>query len=1038
MTTEIPGPRPYPVIGTAWSIDPQRLVQSDMKLAEQYGEIFVQRFPGRSPVIFVSSRRLVEELCDETRFDKQVHPAIENVRAFAGNGLFTADTPDPEWQKAHRILMPAFSPMALATMYDAMVDIAQQLLLKWARLNEGESIHVTDDFTRLTLDTIALCALRYRFNSFYSERMHDFVEAMVGGLQESSRQAHKPEVVKKTAMRGSSQRLAESVRVMHSIVDDLIAQRRRHADPDREKDILDVMLEAKDPETGEHLSDENVRFQLVSLLIAGHETTSGLLSFAVYELLNNKEALREAQKFVDTTLEGRFPRREDLPRLDHIDHILRETLRLHPPAPAFGVTPFESTTIGGPDGYEVNPGDSILVLLPLMHRDPEVWENPDRFDPSRFEFEKANALPPHAWKPFGNGQRSCIGRGFALQEATLMLAIILQNFDLEFEDPSYELHIKETLTIKPEDFRIRVRRRHPELILPGTPAAATADDDAPDAAADAPASPFSDVPEHHTPMQILYGSNADTARSFGQRVAERARAAGFEPTMAPLDEGVDNLQTEGPVIVCTSSYEGLPPDNAKKFVDWVENSSPDLSGVSFAVFGCGNRQWANTFQRIPTLCDDRLAELGAERICPRGAADALGDFEASFAEWSESLWEALSERYGFTVAGAAVDPLPEVAVLHSKEFSTGRVHDVELLSTDADGDIRRKFRITIDLPEDITYETGDYLDVLPRNSEENIRRALRACGVAYYDPISLPGASDSVYAGEWLATAVDLNAPATVRGIEALLDEAGACPPDAEKLRHWRQTDVHEKEIIEPRRSLLDVAESLHAVPLTLSIIAGSVPPLRSREYSISSTPLDTPHRVELVLSEVCAPAWSGSGTYRGVASTWLAQRQPGEDIPVRVREGRAQFRAPADLDTPMVLVGAGSGIAPLKAFLRDVELRAEAEGTTPAHSHLYFGCHGPDSDDLFAEDFQRMVDAGWLTTHLAYSRHPRGEVRYAQHLLREDAEAVRTRVEGGAKVLLCGSAVTVAAETRTMLEEILGDLREREESGQVAVESFT
>ncbi|MBZ8176533.1 cytochrome P450 [Corynebacterium sp. 3HC-13] len=1028
MPTKIPGPRPYPVIGTAWSVDPSRLVQSDMELAEQYGEIFVQRFPGRAPVIFVSSRRLVAELCDESRFDKQVHPAIENVRAFAGNGLFTADTPDPDWQKAHRVLMPAFSPMALSTMYDDMVDIAEQLLLKWSRLNPGEKILVTDDFTRLTLDTIALCSFRYRFNSFYSENMHDFVEAMVSGLEESSRRAHKPEIVKKTTMRTSGKRLDKSVEVMHQIVDDLIARRRRDKSPDREKDILDLMLEATDPETGEHLSDENVRFQLVSFLIAGHETTSGLLSFAVYELLNNRGALREAQEFVDRTLKGRFPKREDLPRLDHIDHILRETLRLHPTAPAFGVSPFEPTTIGGPDGYEVNPGDTILVLLPLMHRDPEVWENPERFDPSRFEFDKANALPPHAWKPFGNGQRSCIGRGFAIQEATLMLTAILQNFDLELADPDYSLSIKETLTIKPDDLYITIKPRFDHMILPGSEPSESEEAETDTVAA------FSEVPQHHTPMQVLYGSNADTARSFATRIAERAKVAGFLPSVERLDNGVDNLLTEGPVMIVTSSYEGLPPDNARQFVSWVEHNQLDLSDVSYAVFGCGNRQWANTFQRIPTLVDDKLAEHGARRIVSRGVADALGDFEGAFSQWSEGLWETLADEYGFQVKGETTAPLPEVTVVEDQEFDTATIRSIEQLSTEADGEIRRKFRIAVELPEGTTYETGDYLDVLPRNSKENVRRALRLCGLHYYDQVTI--GDETVFAGEWLARTVDLNAPATRRAIDALLDRAGACPPDAEKLRHLKEGDAHEREIVSPRVSLLDLVESLHAVRPDLAIFAGCVPPLTPREYSISSTPLDDPRVAELTISEVAAPAWSGTGTYHGLATTWLSERSVGEDIPIRIRPGREQFRAPADLETPMVLVAAGSGIAPLRAFIRDVQLRAEQSNTTPAASHLYYGCHGPDSDALYAEEFKHV---DWLTVHWAYSRHPReGDIRYAQHVLREDADNLRTMIGNGAKVLVCGSASTVAAETRTVLDELLGGVQQLEENGQVAVESFS
>lgn len=152
-----------------------------MKLAEIYGPIFRLSLGGRS-VLVLSSFELVNEVCDNERFDKFIGPGLMQARTIAGDGLFTAWTQEPNWKKAHNILTPSFGSMAIRSYLPEMVDIATQLVEKWSRLNPDEDIDVPGDMTRLTLDTIGLCAFSYRFNSFYSERPQPFVAAMQEAL----------------------------------------------------------------------------------------------------------------------------------------------------------------------------------------------------------------------------------------------------------------------------------------------------------------------------------------------------------------------------------------------------------------------------------------------------------------------------------------------------------------------------------------------------------------------------------------------------------------------------------------------------------------------------------------------------------------------------------------------------------------------------------------------------------------------------------------------------------------------------------------
>ncbi|MBV8095163.1 MAG: cytochrome P450, partial [Acetobacteraceae bacterium] len=399
----IPQPRPLPIIGNLRDIDLNTPMQSMMRLAEAYGPIFRLSLGGRTLTI-LGSQELVNEVCDESRFGKKVHKTLEIIRDLTGDGLFTARTEEPNWQKAHRLLMPAFGPLGLRGMFDEMLDIAEQMLLRWERFGDSAVIDVADNMTRLTLDTIALCAFNYRFNSFYQNEMHPFISAMVDALAEAGLRSKRPEVASRLLLR-TRRRYEADITLMNRVADTLIEERRRDPAAESRRDLLNLMLNGRDPETDERLSDENIRYQMVTFLIAGHETTSGLLSFAFYFMMRNPNVLHRARAIVDEALGAETPRIEDMGKLRYLEQILMETLRIWPTAPAFAVAPYQPTTIGG--RYEVTPDDTLMVLIPRLHRDLKVWgDDGEAFRPERFAPEAAAKLPPNAWKPFGNGVRA--------------------------------------------------------------------------------------------------------------------------------------------------------------------------------------------------------------------------------------------------------------------------------------------------------------------------------------------------------------------------------------------------------------------------------------------------------------------------------------------------------------------------------------------------------------------------------------------------------------------------------------------------------
>ena len=557
-------------------------------LARTYGPFFKLKILDREFYV-ASSQELVAELCDESRFGKRVGGALQEIRAVAGDGLFTAHGHEPNWGKAHRILMPAFGPIAIRGMFDNMLDIADQMFVRWERFGLGAVIDVADNMTRLTLDTIALCAFDYRFNSFYQDEMHPFVSAMVGALKEAGERTRRPKLVSNLMLSKARQFEADR-ELLEAVARQLIAERRRDPRGAEKRDLLNLMLNGVDPVTGEKLSDENIGYQMITFLIAGHETTSGLLSFATWLLLKNPAVFQKARGIVDEVLGQEMPRVEHLVQLRYIEQILMESLRVWPTAAAFSVSPHKDTVLAGK--YPLTTQDTVLILEPMLHRDPKVWDGDvEAFRPERFAPESAVSLPPNAWKPFGNGARACIGRPFAMQEAQLVLSMMLQRFDIVLDDPSYTLKVKETLTLKPEGLRIRAKARRSagsllRSAVPTAPQKALAPQAATRTATDAAAAP----------LLVLYGSNTGSSEAFANRIAGEAPAHGYAPTVAAMDDYAGNLPKDGTIVVVTASYEGQPPDNARQFVSWAETLGEGaLAGARFAVFGCGNRQWARTY-----------------------------------------------------------------------------------------------------------------------------------------------------------------------------------------------------------------------------------------------------------------------------------------------------------------------------------------------------------------------------------------------------------------------------------------------------------
>lgn len=590
----IPSPPGLPVVGHLHQIARAGLIGHLLAVSRDFPQgIFKLKFGSRIG-LFVTSPDLVAQLCDETRFRKMPGPGLRVVRKFAGDGLFTAFSEEPNWGKAHRILLPAFSQRAMRGYFDMMLEVADQLVGKWSRLS-GTDVLVADDMTRFTLDSIAVAGFGHRFNSFEKEELDSFLEALGRALGESLNMITRLPIQQRFAKKAMRQYEAD-IAEMNALVDGIIAERRLH--PNDGKDLLNLMLSAVDPETGEGLDDINIRYQVLTFLIAGHETTSGLLTFSQHLLLRHPHVLAQAYAEVDRVLPGdKRPDYTDIVKLEVIERVLKEAMRLWPTAPAFSVAPFEDVVIGGK--WHMRKDRPINVFSPGLHRDPGVWADPEEFDIDRWLPEAEAARHPHAYKPFGNGERACIGRQFAMVEAKLALAMLLQKFAIS--DPhAYKLRIKETLSIKPDEFYMRVRLRAPHERLSVAPVEERAEE-----------TPVASVSGTGQRFAVLYGSSLGTARDIAEEIAERANLDGFETIVRSMDESFKGgaAPEDKVIVIVTATYNGRAPDTAlavEKALDAGAFEGADWSGARFAVLGIGNSQWPN-YQIFPKRggCRDR-------------------------------------------------------------------------------------------------------------------------------------------------------------------------------------------------------------------------------------------------------------------------------------------------------------------------------------------------------------------------------------------------------------------------------------------------
>jgi cytochrome P450/NADPH-cytochrome P450 reductase len=554
------------------------------------------------------------------------------------------------------------------------------------------------------------------------------------------------------------------------------------------------------------------------------------------------------------------------------------------------------------------------------------------------------------------------------------------------------------------------------------------------------------VAKHDTPLLVLYGSNMGTAEDLASRIAADGEAYGYTAAAAPLDDWVDRLPREGAVVIVTSSYNGRPPDNAIQFCNWLESGAlgeDELKGVNYAVFGCGHRDWAATFQAIPRLVDARLAALGATRLYEQGEGDAGGDFFGEFESWYQPLWAQLADTFGLELASPVQQgPLYEVEVITERPAnpfveafgarSMVVVENRELQNHEGPHPAERSTRhLELVLPDGVTYRAGDHLGVIGRNRREPVQRVANRFGFDESTVIqvrrtgrgktSLPiDRAIAVY--DLLADYVELQEVATQQQL-AVLAEHNPCPPEKEQLLALAGQDEaakaqYREAVLLKRKSLLDLLEEFPACQLPFNLYLEMLPALRPRYYSISSSSLQQKRICSLTVGVVEGPARSGRGRYQGMCSNFLARKNKGDSIYAFVRDTGSDFRLPQDPLTPIIMIGPGTGLAPFRGFLQE-RTALKAKGTEVGPSLLFFGCRHPEQDFIYEEELKAFVEQGVTELYTAFSRVEPQQKVYVQDRLLEQQERVWTLLEQGAVVYVCGDASRMEPDVRQALVTI-------------------
>ena len=437
-----PHPRANPVLGSAPDLRRSQ-IRTYERVMREYGDVvrlvvgppgvrfdlYCVFHPDGVKAVLAGSRAGYSK---GNRFYRQIAEAF-------GWGLLTSE--GRLWQRQRRLVQPLFTRRQIATYAELMAEEADAVAGRWDRsTRNGGVVDANAEMVRLTLRVVG----RAIFGDDVATAGAVLDSAFPALNRHTFRRAMSPLAPPASWPTPDNRRAARARRALYGVVDELITQ-RQHAGSEGE-DLLSRLLCARDPDTGEAMDVQQVRDEALIFLLAGHETTSTALTFTLYLLGRHPSEQRLVRAELDAVLDGRTPTLEDAPALERTAMAIKEAMRLYPPAYALGRLSETENDIGG---YSIPAGANVVVSQFATHRHPRFWDDAERFEPARFTAERERERHSHAYFPFGGGPRACIGSHFAMLEAVIALAVLLQRFGICSEQERVPLDTQ-GITLRPK------------------------------------------------------------------------------------------------------------------------------------------------------------------------------------------------------------------------------------------------------------------------------------------------------------------------------------------------------------------------------------------------------------------------------------------------------------------------------------------------------------------------------------------------------------------------------------------------------------
>ncbi|MGF1480423.1 MAG: cytochrome P450 [Cyanophyceae cyanobacterium] len=424
------------------------------RCAREFGEIIPLRFEGKLYCLLSNPEHITEVLKDRL-FVKAEDLRI--LRGLLGNGLLTSE--GDFWQRQRRLIQPVFHQHRINSYAAVMVSYTERLLQSW---REGEVRDVHDEMMRLTLNIVMKTI-------FDQDVTDDEASRVARALDEAMTWFDRQTAVEPTASELCARRinfvvqLLQHIGLKHSstasdsdrryqkaiaLLDETIyamIQHRRSSGIESE-DLLGMLMQVQDADDGSRMSDKQLRDEVATLMLAGHETTANTLSWTWMLLAKHPRVQTKLTAEFETVLQGRPPTIADLPQLPYAHMVIKEAMRLYPPITDVSREAARDCEIGG---YFIPKGTTLIASQWVMHRDPRYFTEPEMFNPERWADDLEKRLPRGVYFPFGDGPRVCIGKNFALMEAVLILATIAQRFQLELVE-SRAIELQPSITLRPQ------------------------------------------------------------------------------------------------------------------------------------------------------------------------------------------------------------------------------------------------------------------------------------------------------------------------------------------------------------------------------------------------------------------------------------------------------------------------------------------------------------------------------------------------------------------------------------------------------------